>query len=127
MSEDWPKAIQYFETAIQAFLKSLDRCRLSCDKPFDQGWFPDFVSSVASKIGAKSFNTDICQKINRGFSYKVLEGSVLLRFWLFKLTQNFRSDDIYLLIYSFGFTEQFLQGNVPFRHLLNEESLFIFY
>ena len=51
MSEDWPKAIQYFETAIQAFLKSLDRCRLSCEKPFDQGWFPDFVSSVASKYG----------------------------------------------------------------------------
>ena len=49
MSEDWPQAIQYFETAIQAFLKSLDRCRLSCEKPFDQGWFPDFVSSVASK------------------------------------------------------------------------------
>ena len=38
-------------------------------------------------------------------------------------------DKIYLcmLHFSFGLIQQLLQGNIPLRHLLNEETLFIFW
>ena len=32
------------------YIKAEDECRLSCEKPFDHGWFPDFTTSVASKL-----------------------------------------------------------------------------
>ena len=28
----------------------MENCRLSCEKPFDQGWYPDFISSTASIV-----------------------------------------------------------------------------
>ena len=52
-----------------------------------------------------------------------LEGSAPLR--LFKLTQKRRLVFVTLLICVNVLTEQFLQGNAPFRHLLNEETLFL--
>jgi hypothetical protein len=45
---EWSKTIEEMEAALTAFHDSEDRCRLKCEKPFDQGWFPDFVSSIAS-------------------------------------------------------------------------------
>ena len=48
LSADWSKAIELFEITLKKYLEELESCRLSCEKPFDQGWFPDFVSSVAS-------------------------------------------------------------------------------
>ena len=36
------------EAALDAFLESEERCRFACEKPFDMGWFPDFVPAVAN-------------------------------------------------------------------------------
>ena len=46
---DWKNAIKNFENVLKLFYESFENCRILCDKPFDQGWFPDFVSSIASK------------------------------------------------------------------------------
>ena len=37
------------EEAIDKYMKTEEECRFDCEKPFDQGWYPDFVSSVASR------------------------------------------------------------------------------
>jgi len=44
----WPAVIQRMEKAVLSYLDDEERCRFACEKPFDMGWHPDFVSSVAS-------------------------------------------------------------------------------
>lgn len=46
--QDWHLASAQFESALDAYWTELEKCRLLCEKSFDHGWFPDFVSSVAS-------------------------------------------------------------------------------
>ena len=46
--QEWPAVIETMEAALEAFLESEERCRFACEKPFDMGWFPDFVMAVAS-------------------------------------------------------------------------------
>ena len=36
------------EKAIKTYLTSEEECRLMCEKPFDMGWYPDFIASVSS-------------------------------------------------------------------------------
>ena len=36
------------ENAIKTYLSSEEECRLLCEKPFDMGWYPDFIASVSS-------------------------------------------------------------------------------
>jgi hypothetical protein len=45
----WTKVIDSMEAALEAALEAEENCRFACEKPFDMGWFPDFVSSVASE------------------------------------------------------------------------------
>ena len=35
---------------MESALESEERCRLECEKPFDMGWFPEFVGAVSSKV-----------------------------------------------------------------------------
>lgn len=46
--EDWRTAINLLETSLELFVEEMSDCRAFCDNGFDQGWFPDFVSSTAS-------------------------------------------------------------------------------
>ena len=46
--KEWPAVIVSMEAALEAFLESEERCRFACEKPFDMGWFPDFVPAVAN-------------------------------------------------------------------------------
>ena len=46
--KEWPAVIDSMEAALEAFLESEERCRFACEKPFDMGWFPDFVPAVAN-------------------------------------------------------------------------------
>ncbi|MPC27313.1 Prolyl 3-hydroxylase 1 [Portunus trituberculatus] len=39
--------ITHMERSLKMFLDEYQNCRYLCESPFDQGWFPDFVSSVA--------------------------------------------------------------------------------
>ncbi|XP_021914351.1 prolyl 3-hydroxylase 1-like isoform X2 [Zootermopsis nevadensis] len=45
--EDYKSVINYIEESLQDYLRGEEECRAYCEGPFDQGWFPDFVSSIA--------------------------------------------------------------------------------
>ena len=47
---DYQRAANYMELSLQEYLHSDDQCRVMCEGPFDQGWFPDFISSISSKL-----------------------------------------------------------------------------
>jgi len=47
--KDFERTANYFELSLTEYLQSEIECRAMCEGPFDQGWFPDFISSVASK------------------------------------------------------------------------------
>ena len=47
---EWEESVEFFEKAIIEFIQAEDQCRLECEKPFDMGWFPDFVTAVASEL-----------------------------------------------------------------------------
>lgn len=47
--EDWTKAINLLETSLELYLEEERNCRAFCEDGFDQGWFPDFITSTASK------------------------------------------------------------------------------
>lgn len=48
--ENWHKVATSMEKALELYLKAEEECKFQCDKPFDMGWFPDFTTSVASKL-----------------------------------------------------------------------------
>jgi hypothetical protein len=60
--EDWQTAVSLFEEAVAKYTEAEAECRLDCEKPFDMGWFPDFVTSVASTIFTliRGANIKIC-------------------------------------------------------------------
>ena len=46
---EWDKSVDSFEKAVADFYVAEEECRAECERPFDMGWFPDFVTAVASK------------------------------------------------------------------------------
>ncbi|CAG2056062.1 unnamed protein product [Timema podura] len=46
-NEDFQSVIGYIEESLDELLKEEEECRAFCEGPFDQGWFPDFVSSIS--------------------------------------------------------------------------------
>ena len=58
-----------FEEALSSFFIELENCRLLCEKSFDQGWFPDFVSSIASNSISKTQYNHV-QGLPLGFDTK---------------------------------------------------------
>ena len=50
--ESWQESVEAFEQAVANFIEADEECRMDCEKPFDMGWFPDFVTSVASEYFA---------------------------------------------------------------------------
>lgn len=52
--ENWSVAINLLEKSLELFIEEDNDCRAFCEDAFDQGWFPDFVSSTASK--SRCFN-----------------------------------------------------------------------
>ncbi|XP_066983028.1 prolyl 3-hydroxylase 1-like [Macrobrachium rosenbergii] len=47
-NNEYGKAVNLMEKSLMAYHKAEDDCRHLCEKPFDQGWFPDFISSIAN-------------------------------------------------------------------------------
>ncbi|XP_015123509.1 cartilage-associated protein isoform X2 [Diachasma alloeum] len=41
-------AAENFEKSLQLYMKSEDECRLYCEGSFEQGWHPEFTSSIAN-------------------------------------------------------------------------------
>lgn len=49
-AEEWTEVISQMEGAVTSYLEAENQCRRNCEKPFDMGWFPEFVVSMSSKI-----------------------------------------------------------------------------
>jgi len=47
-TEQWREMVEAMEDSLRLYLREEEECRLQCDKPFDQKWYPDFTSSVAN-------------------------------------------------------------------------------
>jgi len=45
---NWVRSAEKMEQALQLYLQEETLCRVGCEKPFNMGWYPDFVSSVAN-------------------------------------------------------------------------------
>jgi len=48
--KDYERAANYMEMSLSEYLLSEEECRAQCEGPFDQGWFPDFISSISSNF-----------------------------------------------------------------------------
>jgi tetratricopeptide (TPR) repeat protein len=46
--KDWDGVVQNFEESLGAYLQTEDECRAQCEGPFDQGWYPDLIPSIAN-------------------------------------------------------------------------------
>lgn len=46
--KDFDRTTTYMELSVVEYLTSEEECRALCEGPFDQGWFPDFISSISS-------------------------------------------------------------------------------
>ncbi|KZC12803.1 Synaptonemal complex protein SC65, partial [Dufourea novaeangliae] len=47
-NEDYADAAVLFETSLRSYMESEEQCRLYCEGHFDQGWHPEFTSSIAN-------------------------------------------------------------------------------
>lgn len=47
---NYKATITHMEKSLALYYEAYEDCRFLCENPFNQGWFPDFISSVASKI-----------------------------------------------------------------------------
>ncbi|XP_014480867.1 PREDICTED: prolyl 3-hydroxylase 1-like isoform X2 [Dinoponera quadriceps] len=59
--ENYKEAVGEFETSLESYIESEEECRIYCEGPFDQGWYPEFTSSVANHFA-------FCLKCKRGCS-----------------------------------------------------------
>lgn len=48
--ENYREAVVEFESSLESYIESEEKCRIYCEGPFDQGWYPEFTSSISSKI-----------------------------------------------------------------------------
>ena len=47
-SEKWSEVIEKMEETVEKYLTAEEECRFGCERPFDMGWFPDFITSISS-------------------------------------------------------------------------------
>ncbi|XP_011057841.1 PREDICTED: prolyl 3-hydroxylase 2-like isoform X1 [Acromyrmex echinatior] len=59
--EYYAEAVIEFENSLELYIESEEECRIYCEGPFNQGWYPEFTSSVANHF-------TFCLKCKRGCS-----------------------------------------------------------
>ncbi|XP_024880411.1 prolyl 3-hydroxylase 2-like isoform X2 [Temnothorax curvispinosus] len=59
--ENYAEAVAEFESSLESYIESEEECRIYCEGPFDQGWYPEFTSSIANHFA-------YCLKCKRGCS-----------------------------------------------------------
>lgn len=47
-AKDWKGVIDNMEESLVDFLQAEEECRAQCEGPFDHGWLPDFIPSIAN-------------------------------------------------------------------------------
>nr|XP_012234724.1 PREDICTED: prolyl 3-hydroxylase 2-like isoform X1 [Linepithema humile] len=59
--ENYAEAVAEFESSLEFYMESEEECRIYCEGPFDQGWYPEFTSSISNHFA-------FCLKCKRGCS-----------------------------------------------------------
>ena len=67
-AEDWQGMVATMETALQQFLAAEESCRLSCDKPFDMGWWEKGFYTIPYGWGVNLH----CGKFHTSFERTIL-------------------------------------------------------
>lgn len=60
-NENYAEAVGEFEYSLKTYMDSEESCRIYCEGPFDQGWYPEFTSSVTSKRYKLIQSKNICK------------------------------------------------------------------
>ncbi|XP_029178230.1 prolyl 3-hydroxylase 1-like [Nylanderia fulva] len=60
-NENYVEAVAEFESSLESYMEFEENCRNYCEGPFDQGWYPEFTSSIANHFA-------FCLKCKRGCS-----------------------------------------------------------
>lgn len=47
-NEYYAEAVVELESSLKSYMESEEQCRLYCEGPFDQGWYPEFTSSISN-------------------------------------------------------------------------------
>jgi len=47
---NYAEAAAEFESSLASYMEAEEECRIYCEGPFDQGWHPEFTSSLASTM-----------------------------------------------------------------------------
>ncbi|KOC68177.1 Synaptonemal complex protein SC65 [Habropoda laboriosa] len=89
-SEDYAGAVGLFESSLSLYLQGEDECRFYCEGPFDQGWHPEFTSSIANHFAyclkCKRTCSDILNNVNGDFRKDMLKDHYdYLQFSYYKL------------------------------------------
>jgi hypothetical protein len=48
-ASEWLSAVAAMEEALTDYFSAEEECRLACEKPFDMGWYPEYVLAISSK------------------------------------------------------------------------------
>jgi len=62
---NYAEAAAEFESSLASYVEAEEECRIYCEGPFDQGWHPEFTSSLASTIACRN-DKEIGSEITRG-------------------------------------------------------------
>lgn len=74
--EEWAETAETMEESLKLFLHAEEECRVECEKPFDMGWFPDFVSSIANHFTFCLKCKRNCGEIMKNFNGEYMEDVV---------------------------------------------------
>ncbi|XP_063981064.1 cartilage-associated protein-like isoform X2 [Diachasmimorpha longicaudata] len=100
-------AVENFEKSLELYMKSEDECRLYCEGSFEQGWYPEFTSSIANHftycLKCKRLCSQLLNNFNGDYQKDLLPSHYnYLQFAYYKLGEiksTCRAVESYLLFY----------------------------
>ncbi|XP_034172904.2 prolyl 3-hydroxylase 2 isoform X1 [Osmia lignaria lignaria] len=89
-NEYYAEAVGLFETSLKSYIESEEECRFYCEGSFDQGWHPEFTSSIANHFAyclkCKRVCSQVLNSINGNYHRDMLKSHYnYLQFSYYKL------------------------------------------
>ncbi|XP_011298276.1 prolyl 3-hydroxylase 2 [Fopius arisanus] len=105
--ELYDEAAENFEKSLKLYMKSEDECRLYCEGSFEQGWHPEFTSSIANHftycLKCKRLCSQLLNNFNGDYQRELLPSHYnYLQFAYYKLGEiksTCQAVESYLLFY----------------------------
>jgi len=47
-NQEWVEVVEKMEEAVNLYIDAENECRRDCQRPFDMGWFPEFIVSISN-------------------------------------------------------------------------------